>query len=73
MLRWFRCTQEGDIPSARDSHSATVVANQIYIFGGQDIDENQQNDFFRAQIRQEMIMNDQVYTLTWQRISLKRK
>jgi hypothetical protein len=27
VLRWFKCEQEGDIPSARDSHTATLANN----------------------------------------------
>jgi len=27
VLRWFKCEQRGQIPSARDSHSAVVVNN----------------------------------------------
>ena len=34
MLRWVRCDQEGDVPSARDSHSATLFNGQIFVFGG---------------------------------------
>ena len=27
MLQWFKCEQEGDVPSARDSHSVTIANN----------------------------------------------
>ena len=46
MLQWFKCEQEGDVPSGRDSHSAQVLNSQVYIFGGQDANENLLNDFF---------------------------
>jgi len=26
-LRWFKCEQEGDVASARDSHSAVLANN----------------------------------------------
>ena len=50
MLRWFKCDQTGDVPSARDSHSGTLANNQIYIFGGQDTDENLSNEIFKVSI-----------------------
>ena len=34
------------MPSGRDSHSAQVLNSQVYIFGGQDANENLLNDFF---------------------------
>ena len=35
------------MPSARDSHSATLAHNAVYVFGGQDNDENLLNDFYK--------------------------
>ena len=32
--RWSRPTVKGNIPGARDGHSACLVHNYIYIFGG---------------------------------------
>lgn len=32
--RWRRILTEGEIPGARDGHSACVVADKMYIFGG---------------------------------------
>lgn len=52
MLQWFKCEQEGDVPSGRDSHSAVVLNDQVYIFGGQDSNENLLNDFFVVRIVQ---------------------
>lgn len=46
MLRWFKCEQEGSVPSARDSHSATVFNRKVFIFGGQDKDEQLMDDFY---------------------------
>jgi len=50
MLRWYKCKQEGDVPSARDSHSAVVVNNQVYMFAGQDLNETLLNDLYRINI-----------------------
>lgn len=51
MLRWFKCENEGDVPSARDSHSATLANNQVYMFGGQDNNENLLNDFYKVTLQ----------------------
>lgn len=51
MLRWVRCQQEGDVPSARDSHSATLFNGQIFVFGGQDANEQVLDDFYVATLQ----------------------
>ncbi|ELT93982.1 hypothetical protein CAPTEDRAFT_2628 [Capitella teleta] len=40
-LKWSRCTTYGLVPGARDGHSACVLGNLMYIFGGYvaDMDE----------------------------------
>jgi hypothetical protein len=62
MLRWFKCTASGDIPSARDSHSVTICNNQIYLFGGQDYDENLLNDFYRLTLTEGKIKTTNTQT-----------
>ena len=78
MLRWVRCTQEGDVPSARDSHNATVYNGQVFMFGGQDASEETLDDFYMATLRQRVVLrrhvdeagneiefNDREFTLLW--------
>jgi hypothetical protein len=42
--------QEGDVPSARESHSAVWVSDWLYLFGGQDNEETYLNDLFVGRI-----------------------
>ena len=79
MLRWFKCKHEGDVPSARDSHSATLANNQVYIFGGQDNNENLLNDFYKVtlqhtvktiQLPNQQPTHDKAFKLVWQRIDV---
>ena len=74
MLRWFKCEQEGDVPSARDSHSVSVANNQVFIFGGQDQDENLLNDLYKVTLSSSLIKAldenkqeyfDRQFKLTW--------
>ena len=85
MLRWIKCEQEGDIPSGRDSHSATLANNNIWIFGGQDQDENLLDDFYRATLAQgtqkvtiklddgsQHEIQDRTFKVIWKKISLRQ-
>ena len=56
MLRWTKCSQEGDVASARDSHSATFHNGAIFVFGGQDSNESVLNDFYHLSIQQGSVM-----------------
>ena len=38
-LSWHKCTQVGDVPPARDSHSSCIVNDKMYIYGGQGTGE----------------------------------
>ena len=81
MLRWFKCSSQGDVPSARDSHSVTICNNQIYLFGGQDFDENLLNDFYRVTLTEGkikvtnphtgIIQTDRTFKLIYKRIVVK--
>lgn len=83
MLRWFKCEQQGDVPTARDSHSVAVVNSQIFMFGGQDLNENLLNDLYKVNLSQSLVKKvltkstgetidflDREFTLTWKHMSL---
>lgn len=55
MLRWFKCDQDGELPCAMDSHTVTIVNNLIYLFGGQDQNENHLNCLYMGILSQDLI------------------
>lgn len=83
MLRWIKCTQSGDVPSGRDSHSSTLANNVIYIFGGQDQGENLLDELYKVIVVQgtkktkinlddgsSEMFNDISFNLIWSKITI---
>lgn len=74
MLRWFQCEQQGDVPCARDSHTISIVNNIIWLFGGQDQNENHLNDLFSGELSQELVRvegkgyHDRRFKIKWNKV-----
>jgi N-acetylneuraminic acid mutarotase len=51
-LRWYKCRQTGDIPEARDGHTACKISDKIYIFGGQGKNEMLFNDLYELTVEE---------------------
>ena len=52
-LRWFKCLDRGIIPQGRDSHSAALINNKLYIFGGQGDGDMIFDDLYSLEILEE--------------------
>ncbi|KAJ4719331.1 BTB-kelch protein [Melia azedarach] len=58
-MRWASPTAKGDIPVPRDSHSANVIANRLFVYGG-DCGDRYHGDIDMLDLR----------TLTWSKLAI---
>lgn len=52
------------MPTARDSHSATLFNGHVFIFGGQDKDERVLDDFYYFSMQQGSVVKEAVDLMT---------
>ena len=67
---WDKLKDEGEVPCARESHSATLIKNDIYLYGGQDNSEEILSDLYRGSLlkRKGSSEGELEYILNWERI-----
>jgi len=67
-LKWYRCKNEGQVPKGRDAHSAAIINNKIFIFGGQSLNEELLDDIYCMTLIEDHTEEGIQFTAKWERI-----
>lgn len=71
-LQYYKCDQKGDVPTARDSHTAVLMPNsgKVYLFGGQGKNDKFYNEIYSCKIHEIKTNKKKSFVTEWKQIKV---